>query len=140
MAQAVQEVMNRNPKTLPKSASIWEAANLMREHDIGDVVVIDQDSKILGIVTDRDIVVRGIAQGKDPSTTKLEEITSKDLVTVSPTDDVDHVVKLMRQKAIRRVPVVDGDRPVGLVSIGDMALVKDRESALADISAAPPNR
>ncbi|MBM3924390.1 MAG: CBS domain-containing protein [SAR202 cluster bacterium] len=132
--------MNNNLKSLPKSASIWEAANMMRENDIGDVVVIGEDSKILGIVTDRDIVVRAIAQGKDPSTTKLEEITSKDLVTVSSTDDADQAVRLMREKAIRRLPVVDGDRPVGFVSIGDLALAKDRESALADISGAPPNR
>lgn len=140
MAQTVQDVMNNNLKSLPKSASIWEAANMMRENDIGDVVVIGEDSKILGIVTDRDIVVRAIAQGKDPSTTKLEEITSKDLVTVSSTDDADQAVRLMREKAIRRLPVVDGDRPVGFVSIGDLALAKDRESALADISGAPPNR
>jgi len=140
VAQTVQDVMNNNLKSLPKSASIWEAANMMRENDIGDVVVIGEDSKILGIVTDRDIVVRAIAQGKDPSTTKLEEITSKDLVTVSSTDDADQAVRLMREKAIRRLPVVDGDRPVGFVSIGDLALAKDRESALADISGAPPNR
>jgi CBS domain-containing protein len=140
MAQTIQDVMNSNLKTLPKSASIWEAANIMREHNIGDVVVTDENSKVLGIVTDRDIVIRAIAQGKDPSTTRVEEVTSKDLITVSPSDDIDNAVKLMREKSIRRLPVMDGDRPVGFISIGDLAIEKDRESALADISAAPPNR
>ncbi len=83
MAQTVQNIMNRNPKTLPKSASVIEAANVMCDANIGDVIVTDEGDKIFGIVTDRDIVVRAIAQGKDPMSTKLEEVTSKEMVTVA---------------------------------------------------------
>jgi CBS domain-containing protein len=92
-----------------------------------------------GVVTDRDIVVRAIAEGKDPDSAKLEEICSHDIVTVGPDDPVDRAVQLMRQRAIRRLPVVDGEKPIGMVSIGDLAIELDENSGLADISAAEAN-
>lgn len=92
-----------------------------------------------GIVTDRDIVIRALAVGKDPSETLLGEICSRDLQTVSAEDSVGDVVRLMSEKAIRRVPVVEEGRPVGIVSLGDLAATQDPDSALADISSAPPN-
>lgn len=90
-------------------------------------------------MTDRDIVVRGIAEGLDPRTNTLDDICSRTLTTVSPDDSIDTAVSLMREKAIRRLPVVKRGRPVGIVSIGDLAIERDRDSALADVSAAPPN-
>jgi CBS domain-containing protein len=139
MAQKIRDVMTANPATIPASSAVVEAARAMRDRDIGDVVVL-QDDRVCGIVTDRDIVVRGIAQGRDPAQTKLADICSRDLVTVSPNDDVADAVRLMKEKAIRRLPVVENGRPVGIVSIGDLATEQDRRSALGEISAAPANR
>jgi CBS domain-containing protein len=137
--QRVREVMTENPVALPKDASIVEAARLMRERGIGDVIVTDGD-RAEGIVTDRDIVVRAVAEGTDPSQVRVGEVLSRDLATVSPDDPVEQVIALMREKAIRRVPVVESGRPVGVVSIGDLAIQRDAGSALADISDEPPNR
>jgi CBS domain-containing protein len=139
MAQLVRDVMTPNPVTLPATASLVEGALAMRDFDVGDVLVLD-DGHICGIVTDRDIVVRGIAGGNYPATVKLAEICSRDLTTLSPTDRVEDAVNYMREKAIRRLPVVDGGKPVGIVSLGDLAVERDPHSALSDISAAPPNR
>ena len=139
MAQAVREIMTANPDSLPASASLLEAARKMRDNDIGSVVVTDNGS-ICGIVTDRDLSIRAIADGKDPKKTKLGEICSRSLKTLSPDDEAETAVKLMREQAIRRLPVVQDGQAVGIVSLGDLAMKRDRESALADISAAPPNR
>jgi CBS domain-containing protein len=110
----------------------------MKQHDIGDVIVLD-DSKVCGVVTDRDIVVRALAEGRDPATVKLGDICSRDLVSLAPTDSVEDAVRLMRERAIRRLPVLDKGRPVGMVSIGDLAVERDGDSVLADISVAPAN-
>ena len=136
--KTVQDVMTPDPITLPLSAPLIDAAKMMRDVGIGDVVVVDGD-EVLGIVTDRDIVVRGIADGCDAQSTTLIDICSRDLTTVSPDDQVGTAVRLMRENAIRRLPVVARGRPVGIVTLGDLALEQDRGSALADVSAAPPN-
>ena len=91
------------------------------------------------MVTDRDIVVRTVAERQDPTTTTLADICSHSLLTVTPTDSVEEAVRLMRTHAIRRVPVVDGGQAVGLVSLGDLAVERDPGSALGEISGAPPN-
>jgi len=136
--KTVQDVMTPDPITLPLSASLIDAAKTMRDVGIGDVVVVDGD-EVLGIVTDRDIVVRGIADGLEPQSTTLLDICSRELTTVSPEDHVGTAVRLMRENAIRRLPVVARGRPVGIVTLGDLAVEQDRGSALADVSAAPPN-
>ena len=138
MAQTVRDVMTENLVTLPGSAPLADAARRMREADIGDVIVM-ADGDMCGVVTDRDIVVRGIAEGKDPQSATLDEICSHDVVTIGPDDSIDQAVQLMRQRAIRRLPVVEGGRPVGMVSIGDLAIERDETSPLADISAAEGN-
>jgi CBS domain-containing protein len=139
MAPSIREVMTKDPVTIPRTASLVDAARLMREHDMGDVIVLDEQ-QVCGIVTDRDIVVRAIAEGKDPSSTSLDEVCSRDLVTLSPNDSVADAVRLMSERAIRRLPVVEGGSPVGIVTIGDLAIERDPDSALADISAAEPNQ
>jgi CBS domain-containing protein len=131
--------MTSNPRTLDASETIRTAARVMRDEDIGAVIVTEGD-RVRGIVTDRDIVVRAVAEGADAAKTTLGDIASSDIETVTPETSVEDAIEIMRMKAIRRLPVVDGDgRPVGIVSIGDLALERDRDSALADISAAPPN-
>jgi CBS domain-containing protein len=139
MAQMIREVMSSRPVTLEDSASVFDAARAMRDEDIGVVIVVNHGS-IRGVLTDRDVVVRAVAEGRDPKSIKVGEIVSEDVATVTPDEPVDKVVSLMREKAIRRVPVVDGGRPVGIVSLGDLAVERDSKSALADISAAEPNR
>ena len=139
MAQMIREVMSSRPVTVEDSATVFDAARAMRDEDIGVVIVVNHGS-IRGVLTDRDVVVRAVAEGRDPKSIKVGEIVSEDVATVTPDEPVDKVVSLMRQKAIRRVPVVDGGRPVGVVSLGDLAVERDSKSALADISAAEPNR
>lgn len=138
MSQSIREVMTPNPMTCAATATVAEAAQLMRDGDVGDVLV-ERDGTVCGIVTDRDIVVRAIAEGLDPKDVTLAGIVSEELVTLSPTDSVEDAVRLMRDKALRRVPVLELGEAIGIVSIGDLALERDPDSALADISAAPPN-
>jgi CBS domain-containing protein len=137
MAQSIRDVMTPNPVTLPPTATIADAAQRMRDEGIGDVLVRDKGSTC--IVTDRDIAIRAVAEGKDPKKATVGEICTKDVVTVTPDTPVDEAARIMRERAVRRLPVVDGDEPVGMVSIGDLAVERDQDSALADISAAPPN-
>jgi CBS domain-containing protein len=139
MATTIREAMTPKPITLKDSATAMEAARAMRDSNIGDIIVY-KDDHLCGIVTDRDIVIRVLAEGKDPSKTKLESICSKEVTTLSPLQTTDDAVKLMRQKAIRRIPVVEDGKAVGIVSIGDLAIRLDRRSALADVTAAQPNR
>jgi CBS domain-containing protein len=139
MTEYLRDVMTTNPETLPESTTVREAAETMRANDIGDVVIVDDNGAISGILTDRDIVVRVVAEGRDPRVTRIGDIGSRELTAASPDDPVDRAVQLMRERAIRRLPVVDKGKPVGIVSIGDLALDRDPDSALADISAAPPN-
>ena len=138
MASTVRELMNTKLTKLEADASALEAARCMRDEDIGDVLVTE-NGKLRGIVTDRDLVVRCMAEqaGGD---IRVGELCSTDLVTVSPDDEVDRAVKLMSDHAIRRLPVVDGDEPVGILSLGDLAIDRDRQSALGNISSAPPSQ
>jgi CBS domain-containing protein len=137
MAQQIRELMTPTPVALPGTASVHEAARAMRDADIGDVIVIEND-RVCGIVTDRDIVVRTLAEARDPATTTLADICSHPLLSVSPTDSVEHAVRLMRTHTLRRLPVVEGGQPVGMVSLGDLAVERDPGAALGEISAAPP--
>jgi CBS domain-containing protein len=131
--------MTANPVTLPASSPLNEAARHMKQRNIGDVIVVDEGT-VCGVVTDRDIVVRALAENKDPASTTLGDICSRDLISLSPDDSADDAVRLMRERAIRRVPILEAGSPVGVVSIGDLAVARDARSALADISSAPPNK
>jgi CBS domain-containing protein len=135
----IREVMTTNPTTAAATVTLIEAAQVMRDEDIGDVIVLDDDEQIRGIVTDRDIVVRAIADQRDPTSTKLGDICSRDVTTLSPEDEVGDAVKLMTQRSVRRLLIVEKGRPVGIVSLGDLAVTHDPESGLADISSAPAN-
>jgi signal-transduction protein with cAMP-binding, CBS, and nucleotidyltransferase domain len=134
----VREVMTTDPITLSKESSVIDAARLMKDRDIGDVIVVDDD-RACGIVTDRDLVVRIIAEGRNPASAKIGEFCSEHLETVRPDDEVGKAVAVMRERKIRRLPVTDGGRPVGVLSLGDLAEERDPESVLASISSSPPN-
>jgi len=139
MAQYLREIMTQRPVTVQATDTVAAAARSMRDGNIGDVVVVDKD-QIQGILTDRDIVVRALAEGRDPGRTTVGEICSRELTTLSPNDAIGDAEKIMRDRAIRRLPVVEGGRPVGIVSLGDLAVERSPESTLGGISAAPPNR
>lgn len=134
----IREVMTPAPVVLPLDISLAEAARLMRDQAIGDVLVTEED-RLCGMVTDRDIVVRALADARDPARTNLGDICSAEVVTLGPESSTSEAVRLMRDNAIRRIPVVEDGRPVGIVSIGDLAIELDERSALSDISAAPPS-
>ncbi|WCN80446.1 CBS domain-containing protein [Micromonospora sp. LH3U1] len=134
----VGEFMTTRLVTMDGNDTLIAAAQEMRDSAIGDVVVTDGDS-VVGIVTDRDITVRGVAENMDPGSTRLSQITTRDVITVSQYDDVVAAADLMRTYAVRRLPVIDDGRLVGLVSMGDLAVEREPQSVLADISADDPN-
>jgi CBS domain-containing protein len=138
MVDKIHEVMTRDPLTLAGTETLAGAAKQMRDADLGVVVVTDNGT-IQGLVTDRDIVVRGIAEDLDPFSTSLATVCTHDLVTVGPDDSIDSAVRLMREHSVRRLPVVENGATVGIVSIGDLAVERDSDSALAEISASEPN-
>lgn len=138
MPQSIREVMTTDPVRVPESMNIIQLAELMRDRNIGDLIV-SAGSNVVGIVTDRDIVVRGLASGDGVDMLSAGDIATRDIRTVGPDDPVSSAVEIMRETNIRRLPVVDNGELVGVVSIGDLAVERDPDSALADISEAPPN-
>jgi len=136
MELSVQDVMTPNSCAVSPEASLMDVAHIMRECDIGEIIVLVGDW-LFGILTDRDIVVRALAGGLEPETTKAGEICGREPTTVGPTASVSHAARLMRDNAIRRLPVVDGAGHVmSVVSIGDVALERKGSAGLGDISGA----
>ena len=138
MTASIREVMTESPATCTPSDRVLDAAQAMSKGDFGAVVVTENEA-VRGILTDRDIVVRVVAEGKDPATTEIREAFTTEPATLSPGDSLDDAVATLREAHVRRLPVVEGSEVVGIVSIGDLALARDEKSALADISAADPN-
>ncbi len=135
----VDRVMTPEPTTMPRDATLVEAAIAMQRNDIGDVIIIENNGTIYGLLTDRDIVVRAIAVGKNPWRTTLDEVCSKQLMTLAPEDTISDAISLMARRSVRRLPVVKDGFAVGIVSLGDLALAQDPKSPLGEISAATPN-
>ena len=136
MGKSIRDVMTSDPRTVKSDAPIEEAAKAMKEADAGAVVVQDNGTPC-GIVTDRDIAIRAVAEGRD-SSTPVSEIATTDVTTLAADDSIEDAVRIMREKDVRRLPVVEDDKTVGIVSLGDLAQVQDDDSVLADISSAPP--
>jgi CBS domain-containing protein len=139
MARTVEEIMTTNPRTVYADDTVREAAQVMRDNDIGDVIVIE-DGQVAGIVTDRDIVVRAVAEGRDAESTTVGDIATTGIQAIDPEASVDDALRMMREHDIRRLPVVKNGRPVGIVSLGDLAVEREPDSTLADISAAAPDQ
>jgi CBS domain-containing protein len=134
----VGEFMTTRLVTMNGTETLTAAARQMRDADIGDVIVTDSDG-VTGIVTDRDIAVRAVAEHADPDAATLDQIQTRDVITVNPHDDAVAAADLMRTYAIRRLPVVEDGRLVGVLSLGDLAVEREPDSVLADISADDPN-
>jgi CBS domain-containing protein len=136
----IRQVMTTPADAVRTSASVQEAARLMKTKDIGDVLVEDEQGLLAGILTDRDIAIRATAEGSNPKTTKVEDAFTRDVTALAPTDTVQDAVRVMRSQDVRRLPVVEGGKAVGIVSLGDISVETAPGSLLADISAASPDR
>jgi CBS domain-containing protein len=130
--------MTRNPVTLSADSSVVEAAKAMKDMKIGTVVVMDQD-RPCGIVTDRDIAVRAVATGRDPSNTRLADICSHDLRAVRPDQSVEDAMQVMKSHDVKRVLVMSDSKLEGILSLGDLSRQGEGEDVQEDISRAEPN-
>jgi CBS domain-containing protein len=127
MAESIRDVMTSNPRSLGSESNAVEAARLMRDEDVGVVPVVEGD-KLVGTVTDRDIVVRVVAEGKSAESVGVGEIASRNLVTIDPQQDLDDALRLMARHKVRRLPVVEEDgKLVGIVSQRDVAMHASEE-------------
>jgi CBS domain-containing protein len=135
----VTEVMSTSVETVPSDTSLVEATQRMARADIGDVLVVDASGALRGIVTDRDIAIRVVAEGQDPRKIRVGDVMSP-AVSVGSSATVEQAMAVMRQHDVRRIPVVDTTgRPIGVISLGDLSTSRKAGGVLADISAAPPN-
>jgi CBS domain-containing protein len=139
MTGKVRDIMSAAPVCMAATESVSAAARAMKERGIGIVLVVS-GGRLGGLVTDRDITIRVLAENRDPLTTRLGDICTGELALLSPDDDVQHAARLVRERAVRRLPVIADGIPVGVVSIGELALDRDERSALSEISATPPDR
>ena len=139
----IGEVMTRNPKYVSPSDSIQNAARIMRDEDTGAVPVVD-NGRPIGMLTDRDIVVKALAKGKDPATTRAGELGEGKPVTIGADDSVQEALKTMAQYKVRRLPVIDGHDLVGIISVADIARELEDDSSKGDlieaISEGPPQQ
>jgi CBS domain-containing protein len=124
MAQSIREVMTPSPETVESGSTAVDAAKRMKQANAGMIPVV-QNGRLVGTVTDRDIAVRVVAEGKDPQTTTVGEIASTEVVTVEPDLDLSEALKLMARHQVRRVPVVEGDSVIGVIAQADVAKEAD---------------
>ncbi len=133
----VRDIMTTQVQWVARNTSLVEAAQMMAQQDFGSVPVCEGD-RLLGMVTDRDIVVRCVAKGQDCSSTTVDQVMSKPVHSVTPDTDVHQASDLMAQQQVRRLPVEDNGRLVGIVALGDMAVeqihINEAGDALSDIS------
>jgi CBS domain-containing protein len=121
MAKSVRDAMTADPRSIGASASVVEAARLMREQHIGSLPVTEDD-RLVGMITDRDITTRVVDESVVPETTSVGDVYSRDLISVEPNSDLDEALRLMARHQVRRLPVVENDRLVGMVAQADIAL------------------
>ncbi len=135
----VSDLMNSQTVSVSPEETVSLAARLLSRYNIGSLPVCAADGSVRGMVTDRDIVLRCVAPGEDPETTPVREVMSRSIITVNPGDDVKRAGELMATGQVRRLPVTQGGRLVGMLALGDMARVSacDMEAsrALSEISA-----
>jgi CBS domain-containing protein len=125
MGKGIREVMTSNPSSIDAEKPVAYAAKMMRDEDVGLAPIVEGD-RLVGTLTDRDIAIRVVAEGRDPEATKVRDVASTDLVTVDPQQDLDEALRLMAQHQVRRIPVVEEDgRLVGVVAQADVAREAD---------------
>jgi CBS domain-containing protein len=127
MAKSVRETMTENPRSIGASASVVEAARLMREEHIGALPITDEE-QLVGMITDRDIATKVVAEAADPKTTSVGDVSSRDLISVEPDKDLEEALQLMARHQVRRLPVVEDGRLVGIVAQADIALKENEKT------------
>jgi len=127
----VRDLMTADPATLAPDATLGEAATLMKQEDCGSIPIVD-NGRLVGIVTDRDIVIRAIAAGKDPRSTRVSEVMSADPVTIGSDDDAREAETLMADRQIRRLPVCDDGKLAGILVIGQLARRERNEDRVGE--------
>jgi CBS domain-containing protein len=133
MAESVRDAMTENPRSIGASASVVEAARLMRDEHIGSLPIIDEE-KLVGMITDRDITTRVVAEAADPQATPVGDVYSRDLISVEPDEDLDEALGLMARHQVRRLPVVENGRLVGIVAQADIALtLRENETKTGEL-------
>src|SRR5262245_13394061 len=121
MGKTVRDLMTSNPRTIESNQSVMDAARIMRDEDVG-MVPITEGERLIGPITDRDIAIRIVAEGSDPSTAKAIDVASRELVTIDPQQDLDEALRLMTKHQVRRLPAIEDDgRLVGVVAQADIA-------------------
>jgi CBS domain-containing protein len=138
----ISDIMTTNPASVGPDATLGEVATLMRQEDCGSIPVVE-DGRLVGIVTDRDIVVRAIAAGKDPKRTPVSEVMSADPITIDPNGDVTEAERQMRERQVRRLPVVEDGKLVGIIvtaQIARRAEAKQTGETIKEISAPASGR
>ena len=126
MAKNVRDAMTENPHSIGYSASVVEAARLMREQHIGSLPITD-DEKLVGMITDRDITTRVVAEAADATKTSVGDVYSRDLISVEPDRGLEEALQLMARHQVRRLPVVENGRLVGIVAQADIALSENEQ-------------
>ncbi len=126
MAKSVRDTMTENPRSIGASASVVEAARLMRDEHIGSLPVTE-DKRLVGMITDRDVTTRVVAEGAVPETMSVEDVYSRDVISVEPNNDLEEALQLMARHQIRRLPVVENGRLVGMVAQADIALKENEK-------------
>ena len=136
-ARSIRDLMTASPATVEPTTSVVEVARLMRDQDAGSIPIVDGD-RLVGTITDRDIAIRVVAEGKDAQQTTVDEVASRELVTIDPQQDLDEALRLMAQHQVRRLPVVEEDgRLVGMLAQADVARTQPPEKTgemVSDIS------
>lgn len=122
-AELLGEVINKNVVTIAPTAALSEAAYLMMNEDVGALVVVDNDTRPVGIITDRDLVVSAIAEGVNPEEVTVEQVMTKDLITVDDDTDIFEMLSVLSENSIRRLPVTRGGKLKGIVSVDDLIVV-----------------
>jgi CBS domain-containing protein len=137
-----RDIMSGSAECASESDTLVDAARRMKDLDVGSLPICGEDDRLKGVITDRDIVVNCVAEGRDPSSVKVSEMGDGKPVTIGADDSVDEILRTMTEHAVRRLPVIDGDRLVGIVSQADVAknLPEDKVGDLVSaISAGPAN-
>jgi CBS domain-containing protein len=127
MAKNVRDAMTEDPRSIGAAASVVEAARLMREEHIGSLPITDGE-QLVGMITDRDITTRVVAEAADPKVTSVGDVYSRDLVSVEPDNDLQEALQLMARHQVRRLPVVESGRLVGMVAQADIALKESQRT------------
>ena len=139
----IREIMTTDIASAELDTTLEEVAQMMKNEDVGAIPVVDE-AELVGIVTDRDIVIRCIAEGKDPAETTVEDVLTEDLHTIHPEADAAEAARLMAEKQIRRLPVVEDGELLGVISIGDIAVKQSDDQitgeALEEVSQGVKNQ